>query len=349
MTVSNQTPRNGPYTGNGSTTSFSYTFRADLEAELVVVLEEGGTETVQTLTTHYTTTGIGNTNGGTIEMVTAPTSDQTLTIRRDVTHQQSIDLQNRKSVIPQVIEDGFDELTRQMQDLAEQVERAALFPVSGSLTGLEYPTPSAGTAIGWNATGDGLENLSTLPTATLSASSDNGVLTYNSGTGGIQDTSLKIDGTHIRPIVAAATFTLGAASGDTQHNSDNYTLIAETAFTLQTATELMLTAAANGAVAAYYDNTKKFETTSGGVSVAGDVDVTGSVAATSFSGDGSNLTGIDAGATGGGSDKIFWENDQTVTTDYTITNNQNAMSAGPITINSGITVTVGAGETWTVV
>lgn len=58
---------------------------------------------------------------------------------------------------------------------------------------------------------------------------------------------------------------------------------------------------------------------------------------------------LDAVATGGGSDKIFWENDQTVTTDYTITNNQNAMSAGPITINSGVTVTVGAGETWTVV
>ena len=56
-----------------------------------------------------------------------------------------------------------------------------------------------------------------------------------------------------------------------------------------------------------------------------------------------------AGATGGGSDQIFWENDQTVTTNYTITNGKNAMSAGPITINSGVTVTVGAGETWTVV
>lgn len=55
------------------------------------------------------------------------------------------------------------------------------------------------------------------------------------------------------------------------------------------------------------------------------------------------------GATGGGSDEIFWENDQTVTTNYTITNGKNAMSAGPITINSGVTVTVGAGEVWTVV
>ena len=56
-----------------------------------------------------------------------------------------------------------------------------------------------------------------------------------------------------------------------------------------------------------------------------------------------------AGATGAGSDKIFWENGQTVTQNYTITNNYNAMSAGPITINNGVTVTVGDGETWTIV
>ena len=65
--------------------------------------------------------------------------------------------------------------------------------------------------------------------------------------------------------------------------------------------------------------------------------------------DGSALTGISAGATGGGSDEVFYENDQTVTTNYTITNGKNAMSAGPITINSGVTVTVGAGETLTIV
>ena len=65
--------------------------------------------------------------------------------------------------------------------------------------------------------------------------------------------------------------------------------------------------------------------------------------------DGSALTGIAAGATGGGSDQVFYENGQTVTTNYTITNGKNAMSAGPITINSGVTVTVGSGETYTVV
>ena len=56
-----------------------------------------------------------------------------------------------------------------------------------------------------------------------------------------------------------------------------------------------------------------------------------------------------AGAAGGGSDKIFWENGTTVTTNYTITNNHNAGTFGPITVNSGATVTVGSGETWTVI
>ena len=56
-----------------------------------------------------------------------------------------------------------------------------------------------------------------------------------------------------------------------------------------------------------------------------------------------------AGATGGGSDKIFWENGQTVTTNYTITDTKNAMTAGPITINNGIAVTIGTGENWTIV
>ena len=58
---------------------------------------------------------------------------------------------------------------------------------------------------------------------------------------------------------------------------------------------------------------------------------------------------VAAGAQGTGSDKVFWENGETVTGNYTITNNQNAMSAGPITINNSVTVTIGDGETWTIV
>ena len=45
----------------------------------------------------------------------------------------------------------------------------------------------------------------------------------------------------------------------------------------------------------------------------------------------------------------LWENTKNFEQSYTITNNYNAMSVGPITINSGVTVTIGDGETWTIV
>ena len=59
---------------------------------------------------------------------------------------------------------------------------------------------------------------------------------------------------------------------------------------------------------------------------------------------------VAAGApTGGGTDKVFFENEQTVDTDYTLTSSNNAVSAGPVTVSNGITVTVPAGAAWVIV
>ena len=54
------------------------------------------------------------------------------------------------------------------------------------------------------------------------------------------------------------------------------------------------------------------------------------------------------GATGGGGDQVFYENGQTITTSYTLTTNTNAMSTGPLTVNSGVSVTVPSGSRWVV-
>lgn len=71
---------------------------------------------------------------------------------------------------------------------------------------------------------------------------------------------------------------------------------------------------------------------------------------TSFEGyNGTTWGPIGGGATGAGGDSVFMENGQTVTTNYTITTNKNAVSAGPITINSGVTVTVPSGSRWVIV
>lgn len=65
--------------------------------------------------------------------------------------------------------------------------------------------------------------------------------------------------------------------------------------------------------------------------------------------DGSQLTGISAGATGGSTDKIFWNNGQTITANYTVPASTNAGTFGPVTINSSITVEISSGSNWIVI
>ena len=57
---------------------------------------------------------------------------------------------------------------------------------------------------------------------------------------------------------------------------------------------------------------------------------------------------IGGGATGNGGDQVFVENGQTVTSSYQLPANKNASSVGPITINSGVSVTVPSASRWVV-
>ena len=69
-----------------------------------------------------------------------------------------------------------------------------------------------------------------------------------------------------------------------------------------------------------------------------------------FEGYGASSWGaLGGGATGGGNDQIFIENGQTVTADYTISTSYNAGTFGPVSINSGVTVTVPTGSVWSVI
>ena len=69
----------------------------------------------------------------------------------------------------------------------------------------------------------------------------------------------------------------------------------------------------------------------------------------SFEGyNGSAWGSVGGGAKGAGADAIFFENDQAITGSYSITAGKNAMTAGPVTINAGVTVTVPSGARWIV-
>tara|TARA_R110000851_G_scaffold174949_3_gene321173 strand:+ start:8451 stop:9644 length:1194 start_codon:yes stop_codon:yes gene_type:complete len=148
MTVSNQSPRTGPDAGNGSTVTFSYTFLIEAGAELVVVLTDAaGLATVQTLTTHYTVSGVGNPAGGDLTFVTAPATGETVTIIRNIDATQAVDLVNRGKVVPSIIEASLDKLTRMFQNLEERVNRTPQLAVSSIKTNVSLPDLNAGATL----------------------------------------------------------------------------------------------------------------------------------------------------------------------------------------------------------
>ena len=75
------------------------------------------------------------------------------------------------------------------------------------------------------------------------------------------------------------------------------------------------------------------------------LEVNGTVTATAFAGDGSALTGV-ASTTGGGA---IYENSATISASRTIPSGSNGMSAGPISVADGVTLTVSSGSVYTVV
>lgn len=59
--------------------------------------------------------------------------------------------------------------------------------------------------------------------------------------------------------------------------------------------------------------------------------------------------GIALGATGGGTDQVFFMNQTRITTDFTLGDSNNAGTFGPVTVDSGVIVTINSGSRWTVV
>ena len=83
----------------------------------------------------------------------------------------------------------------------------------------------------------------------------------------------------------------------------------------------------------------------------GSIRSTGIITASSFVGDGANLSNLPASAPVGGAttNKVFFNNDQTVWNSYTIPANTNSGTFGPVTVAAGQTVTIPSGSYWTVV
>lgn len=132
MTISTQSALAGPFTGNGSTTVFSFSFKCFSQADLQVIREESDVQTVLTITTNYTVTLNADQEaspGGNVTMVTAPTATQTVFIVSDVDYTQEAAFTNAGGFYPTVLNDARDRTTLQILQLRDKLDRALLVRV----------------------------------------------------------------------------------------------------------------------------------------------------------------------------------------------------------------------------
>lgn len=116
MTISTTDSRIS-YNGNGVTTVFSFPYRFLANGDLVVVeVAADGTETVKTITTHYTITGAGDDAGGSVTMLVAPASGTRLVIYRDTEVVQETDYTSGDAFPAESHERALDRLTMILQE-----------------------------------------------------------------------------------------------------------------------------------------------------------------------------------------------------------------------------------------
>lgn len=173
MTVPATARRAGPFSGNGSTTSFSFSFKTfSADHLLVKKTSSAGVESNLALTTDYTVTLNPDQDASPGGSITYPVSGsplaagEKLTIIGSLDYEQTTDLLGGGAFNARVIEDTFDRTVIQIQQLEEKATRAMTLPVSATASPV-LPSPNPNDLVGWNDTGSALVNRSPGDIATI--------------------------------------------------------------------------------------------------------------------------------------------------------------------------------------
>ena len=246
MTVSSTTVKNS-YSGNGSTTQFAYGFKIFADSDLIVIIRSAaGTETVKTLTTHYTVAGAGDASGGSITFTSGntPASGETVVIIREVPQTQAIDYIANDPFPAESHEEGLDRATMTTQQVQEELNRSIKLSRTNTMTSTEFTvgaTDRANKILAFDSSGE------------ISVTQELG--TYK-GT----DATVTTEAYNVRDIIKSTTTAqlnnvyiciADAAVGDSLTDTDHFELLVDavSAATSATAAASSATASANSATA----------------------------------------------------------------------------------------------------
>jgi len=145
MTISSTTTKNS-YSGNGSATSFNYTFFIPTNTDIEVIIRSStGTETVKsegTGSANYSISGVGSSSGGAVTFVTPPTDTETVVLRRNTAKTQATDYVANDPFPAESHESALDKLTIIGQDLQEQVDRSIKLSRTNTMSSTEFTVGS---------------------------------------------------------------------------------------------------------------------------------------------------------------------------------------------------------------
>lgn len=146
MTVSSTNTKNS-YSGDGSTTVFTYNFPINSQAELAVISRSSlGTETTKTLNSDYTIVDNGA-SGGSVTFTTAPASSETIVLIRDTNLTQTTDYLANDPFPAETHEAALDKMTFQVQEMQEELGRSLKISKTNTMTSTEFTNDAADRAL----------------------------------------------------------------------------------------------------------------------------------------------------------------------------------------------------------
>ena len=238
MTVSSTTVKNS-FSGDGSTTQFTYTFPINTTAELKVIERSSlGAETVKTLNSDYTVVDNGS-SGGTVTFTSAPASGASIVLLRDTNLTQDTDYVANDPFPAESHETALDKLTLQQQEIQEEIDRSLKLSRTNTMTSTEFTIDASSRAnkvLGFDSAGE----LSV--TTTIGSNRGN----WASGTAYSVRDIVKDTSTNNIFMVNSAHSSSGAEPLTTNTNSTKYDLLVDAAAstTAQNAATSSATAAA---------------------------------------------------------------------------------------------------------
>lgn len=379
MTVSSTISRK-EYVGNDATVAFDTSpmeFFDESTLEVYVVTDATGASVLQTITTNYTVSG-GAGNTGIVTMVVAPATGETLVVVRVEPIVQQTDLVQNDPSDAEVFETALDKGVLIMQQLDESIRGSVRLgeqeAPTDDLTILPFDRASLYLSFDANkkltaTTGTGASNPATDFHLTMHDDADadttRGTLELSS-TDDVEFTGLHASGElRFSGVISPAQLTASqnnwaptgfAAASQIRFDTDaaGYS-ITGLAVGQVDGSEMLL--ANDGAFPVTIPHEDVLSTAANRFDMSNDSDVLLAAGATllvTYDATASRWrvkggAGSGGGATGGSGDEVFFLNDQQADSDFTIPADKNAISAGPITVADGVTITVADGARWVVV